>query len=68
MRSKRPFLATPTVRSRSKFMVSVRSRFVARRYRGPANGRARPEAGRTPTMEDAIIAIVEEARANGSKK
>lgn len=29
-------------------------------------GRARPEAGREPTMEDAFIAIVEEARERGS--
>jgi ABC-2 type transport system ATP-binding protein len=41
-------------------------RVLAQGRPAEVRGRARPEPGRTPTMEDAFIAIVEEARQTGS--
>ncbi len=51
-----------------RLVILDAGRVLAQGTPAKVRGRARPEAGRTPTMEDAFIAIVEEARANGSKK
>ena len=51
-----------------RIVILDAGRVLAQGTPAEVRGRARPEAGRTPTMEDAFIAIVEEARANGSKK
>src|SRR5207245_2475347 len=51
-----------------RIVILDAGRVLAQGTPAEVRGRARPEPGRTPTMEDAFIAIVEEARANGSKK
>jgi ABC-2 type transport system ATP-binding protein len=45
-----------------RIVILDAGRVLAQGTPAEVRGRARPEAGRTPTMEDAFIAIVEESR------
>ncbi len=45
-----------------RIVILDAGRVLAQGTPAEVRGRARPEPGRTPTMEDAFIAIVEEAR------